>query len=125
MDTSMKLNAYLSVLTPEERQTSLIGAWFTAQRLRGVDLSNCVFEKTHCDDTTFEEVNFQRGNFRGAYLRRARFVRCDLTDAVFPGALVAGAEFVACRGLTADTIHVLRRRGAQVAWMPPESSENG
>jgi hypothetical protein len=41
-------------------------------------------------------------------------VGCDLTGAVFPAALVTGAEFVACHGLAAETIRLLRDRGATV-----------
>jgi hypothetical protein len=119
MPTATGVNSYLSVLTRAERQTSLIGAWLGAQLLRGIDLSDCVLEKTHCDGTTFSEVNLRRANFRGASLRRAHFIRCDLTEAVFPGALVAGADFLDCHGLTANTIRVLCQRGARVLSTPP------
>lgn len=118
-------SSYLSVLTPAERQTRLIGAWLNAHRFQGVDLSDCLLEKTSCDAAIFEEVNFRRANFRSASLRRAHFIGCDLTDAVFPAALVAGAKFVACHGLTADTIRLLRERGAQVLPVPPGGPQIG
>jgi len=114
MPTSTAVNSYLSVLTRLERQTCLIGASLSGVLLRGVDLSDGVLEKTHCDGTTFREVNLRRANFRGASLRGAHFIRCDLTEAAFPGALVTGADFINCHGLEADTIRVLCQRGARV-----------
>ena len=125
MSESTMSSSYLSVLTHAERQISLIGAWLNAHRFQGIDLSDCLLEKTSCEATTFEQVDLRRANFRGACLRRAHFIRCDLTDASFPAAVVAGAEFVACRGLTADTIHLLRERGARVLSAPPGSSGIG
>jgi len=112
-------SSYLNVMTRAERQTSLIGAWLSGQLIRGVDLSDGVLEKTHCEHTTFREVDLRRANFRGAYLQGAHFIRCDLTGAVFPAALVARADFIDCHGLKADTIGVLCQRGARVLSTPP------
>jgi uncharacterized protein YjbI with pentapeptide repeats len=113
------------LLTAEEKQTAMVGAWLSFRCFVGVDFSDTLFEKARCDNAKFVDVDFRRSDFRGANLTNTIFRRCDLSGCRFSGARLAGTRFVSCAGLDQVAIPGLRVRGASVSEEGVLSPERG
>ena len=104
------------VLTRLEKQRELTGATFVSRRFSGVDFSDTVLTRANCTNATFIDVDLRRVDFRETLLTNALFLACDFDGAMFAGANVAGARFVACSGLDPETVRRLGQGGAELPW---------
>lgn len=68
-------------------QADLKGAWIKGGRLIGFDLSD-----RELDNSTFENLNLTRANFKGSSLNGARFIRCNLNRVNFEGVRFIGGR---------------------------------
>jgi Mg2+ and Co2+ transporter CorA len=106
------------VLTRQEKQTRMMGAWMGSQVFTRIDFSDTVFEKARCENASFVAVDLRRADFRGAFLTDAMFLRCELAGARFPGAQLTRTHFISCAGLEPGMVRALRERGARVLDLP-------
>lgn len=87
--------------------SQLCGANFTQAMLCGTQLAN-----TKLNGAKFYQTNLTGANLAGADLRYTDFRKADLSEVNFSNAKVEGAQFQGCKGISKETKHNLKNRGA-------------